>query len=264
MQEKLISLKPNQLIQVKKTTAVNRTDKIIIIFYVFLAISYPSVIIYMNQSIDILKRDEETKKIPVNEIKVVTKFTINKTNLFDTVADVRNYPIVSPDHFISVKIVNQSGNVIYAEEKVKEKLVTQTMLVKHTIIPYSTQTMEVMDGDAQGTIISANFTGSNSNLTITTDVQLKLKGNLALFASLPKQLFELELSSVVNDFAKYSAGFNDKNEKIVDDLYREILHRPADESGLKYWTPKLENGGFTVDDLRKAISDSPEAKSLNR
>lgn len=240
---------------------MNKNDKVIIIFYVILAISYVSVIIYMDQSIEIFNRSGENK-IPVNEINVVTKFpNLNMTTLFDTVADVRNYPIISPNHFISIQIVNQSGNVIYAEEKVKEKLVTQTILVKHTIFPYYNQTMEVMDGDAQGTMVTASFTGSESNHTLTTNVKLHLKGSLAFFTLMPKQVLELELSSIVGDFLKYSAGFDNKYDKTVDDLYREILHRPADDAGLKYWGSKLKSGA-TVDEIRKSISESPEAQSL--
>lgn len=238
---------------------MNKKDKATVIFYIIIAVSYPSVIIYMDQSFSDLRMMGEVKT-PVNGFNLVTAHNVTKTKLFDTIADVRTYPIISPDHFISVKVVNQSGNIIYAEEQVREKLVTTTLLVKHTIIPYSSQTMEVMNGDAQGTKVTASFTGTD-NTTIATDVQLHLKGKLAIFVFIPKQVLELEFTSVLGDFAKYSKGFDNKYEKIVDDLYREILHRPADDIGLKYWGSKLEQG-HTVDDIRKSITESPEAKSL--
>lgn len=218
----------------------------------------------MDKSLGDFKLNEPTKT-QVNEIRLVSNFTsLDMTKLFDMMANVQNYTVISPKHFVSVTIVNQSGNVIYAKEQIKEKFFTETVLVKHTIVPYYNQTMEVMDGDAKGTILVASFNDSKNKQTLTTNVKLHLTGKLALFAFLPKQTLEQELISIESDFVNYSIGFNDKYDKIVDDLYREILHRPADEVGLKFFSSRLEAGQMSVDDIRKTITESPEAQSLKK
>lgn len=54
-----------------------------------------------------------------------------------------------------------------------------------------------------------------------------------------------------------------ESKKIVDDLYREILRRPADVEGLRYYASLLENGEMTVEDIRKALLESNEYKAMN-
>ena len=43
-----------------------------------------------------------------------------------------------------------------------------------------------------------------------------------------------------------------KNERIVDDLYREILKRPADQEGLDYFTALLEKNEITPELIKLA------------
>lgn len=182
---------------------MNKGDKITIIFYIFLAISYIFVIAYMDKSFGDIKMVRQINS-PITEMNLTSQFSVNKTILFNTVADIRNYPVISPSHFISVKIINQSNNIIYAEENFKEGFFTATALVKHTMVPYSYQTMEIMDGDAQGTLLNATFTGTGSSSTIVTDVKMHVKGKFSLFALFPKNMIEGELEKIINDFANYA------------------------------------------------------------
>ncbi len=66
-------------------------------------------------------------------------------------------------------------------------------------------------------------------------------------------------SKVVIDTAEPS----DESKKIIDDLYMEILGRPADLEGLQHFASLLESGKMTVDDIRKALLESEEFKSMN-
>ena len=127
---------------------MNKTDKIIILFYVFLAVSYTSAVIYMSNSFSDLKVTQEGKKA-IDEFELVKTVPMGKTKIFDTMTDIQKYPIILPKNVISVKILNQSDNVIYSEEELMEKYIRTKLIVKHTIFPYENQTLEVMNGDAQ-------------------------------------------------------------------------------------------------------------------
>ena len=57
---------------------------------------------------------------------------------------------------------------------------------------------------------------------------------------------------------------DDETKKIIDELYREILLRPADTYGIEYWGSLLESEKITKLELRKSILKSEEAISLKR
>ena len=237
---------------------MNKTDKIILSFYIFLAISYVFVIIHIDSSFSDLKLSNEDKKA-INEIELsYTEDVVSKAKLFDTMTDVKNYPIILPKNVISVKILNQSDNVIYAEEEVVEKYVKTKLIVKHTIHPYDNHTMEVMSGDAKGTIITQTFDGNDSITKFTTKIELHLQGILAPFVYFPKYVLVDELNNIISQFLDYAKGFDDDTKKTVDDLYREILLRPADQEAFEYWGSLLESGKITKDEMRQGLLNSDE------
>lgn len=49
---------------------------------------------------------------------------------------------------------------------------------------------------------------------------------------------------------------------VVDEIYVEILRRPADIQGLEYYSSLLENGKLTISDVRKALLNSEEYAAL--
>jgi 2-polyprenyl-3-methyl-5-hydroxy-6-metoxy-1,4-benzoquinol methylase len=56
---------------------------------------------------------------------------------------------------------------------------------------------------------------------------------------------------------------NEKNiEKQVEELYQNILKRKADKTGLYYFISKIENEKFTIDDVKKILSESSEAHAI--
>jgi hypothetical protein len=56
------------------------------------------------------------------------------------------------------------------------------------------------------------------------------------------------------------AGFQDTS-KIINQYYENILGRQADPEGLEFWTKGKMNTGQSLADIRKLISDSPEAQA---
>ena len=54
-----------------------------------------------------------------------------------------------------------------------------------------------------------------------------------------------------------------ESKQIIDDLYREILLRPADTEAFEYWGSMLESEIITKQELRKNILNSDEALALS-
>ncbi len=51
------------------------------------------------------------------------------------------------------------------------------------------------------------------------------------------------------------------NPAFVDLVYQNVLGRPADATGLNYWSGQLQNGAITRGELMLAFSESPEYKA---
>ena len=139
-----------------------------------------------------------------NNVTFVKVIAVKKEDIFNTMAKISDYPKILPDNFVSVKIINQTNNTIYAEEEVAEIGIKTKMLVKHTIIPYDKHTLEILDGDANGTRIIEVFEGNGSTTKLTTSVDLHLHGILSPFSSLPKSNLEHAMNTVIDKFVEYT------------------------------------------------------------
>ena len=253
---------------------IQKTDKIIIIFYIFLAISLTVGIFYIASTFDTI---EHTIKFPepVTELQITKIVDVNQEEAFLIMTDVKNYPKILPRNIISVNIINQIGNSVLAEYEVIEHGIRTKLLANHTMYPYDKYIIEVMDGDAKGTKLIQDFTVINTEIEklpecnspfgectkIDSQVGLNLKGLLSPFSYLPKGNLNHASNTVIISFTNYME-IKTKNEKIIDDLYREILLRPADTDAFEYWGSLLQTGTMTVDEIRTEILNSDEKKSL--
>ena len=122
-----------------KVSGMKKTDKIIVIFYLILVISYVISMVYINNSFANVKFSQEDKK-PVTELRVVKTVDVDKIKIFDTMADMRQYPVILPNKVLSVNIVSQTGNETVAEVVVMKQYIKTKLLVKHTLVPYSKPT----------------------------------------------------------------------------------------------------------------------------
>jgi len=194
----------------------------------------------------------------LNEVEIEGEYNIGKEVLFNTMADVENYPTILPKNVLSVVIIEQEPNVILAEETMINQGIKVELLAKHTIIPYERHTVEIMSGDAEGTKITQIFRGDESSTKLSTKIQLKLHGLLSPFYFFPKDQFSHAMNTVNSSFVNYSAGFDSDYDKIVDEVYREILLRPADNLAFEHWSPLLESGVITKTELKKQLLESDE------
>lgn len=130
---------------------------------------------------------------------------VNKKDLFNTMTDIKDYPKILPGSYISVKIINQTSDTMYAEEEVSERGVTTKLIVKHMIIPYEKHVLEVVDGDAHGTKITITLDEINpSSTSLAVDVELHLHGILAIFGGLAENELEHAVNTVITHFVEYA------------------------------------------------------------
>jgi len=85
---------------------------------------------------------------------------------------------------------------------------------------------------------------------------------LSPFSYLPKGNLDHASDTVISSFTNYIQLSKNETKKIIDDLYREILLRPADTEAFEHWGSLLDSGAMTVDEIRTEILNSDEKKSL--
>ena len=254
---------------------IQKTDKIIIIFYAFLAIAFTIGILYIASTFDTIEHPIIFLQ-PVTELQITKIVDVNQEEAFLIMADIKNYPNILPRNIISVNIINQTDNNVLAEYEVVEHGIRAKLLVSHTMYPYDKHIVEVMDGDAKGTKLMQDFTTINTEIEklpecdqsfdgctkIDSRVELNLKGLLSPFSYLPKGNLDHASDTVISSFTNYMQLSKNETKKIIDDLYREILLRPADTEAFEHWGSLLDSGAMTVDEIRTEILNSDEKKSL--
>lgn len=335
---------------------MKNNDKIIIIFYVFLAISFTIGMLYIDSTFVTTSLPNIIPE-PTTELEITQDFLGEREKIFSIMTNPENYPKVLSQNIKSVKIIEDFDNKILAEYEVVEAGITSKLLVQHRMSPYYEHTIEVIDGDAQGTQIRQKFGESIVNLygspdypvwgpltTINTIVVFDLKGILSPFGFLPKGNLEHAANTIVASFIDYGGRISESQAKkideikqefqytifngthdeasnvqlrlqniidelnlssalvdpideetkkideikqeqmpqfiekemktldelsnetkqIIDDLYREILLRPADQEAFEYWGSLLESGSMTVGEIRTEILNSDESLAYKR
>lgn len=174
------------------------------IYFVALAVGGASATIYHNYLLGNKIIPDET----VVGFKLIRTVDLSRERIFSVMADIEKYPKILPQNFISVKIINQTdnavGKVVFAEERVSEAGVITTLVVKHTIVPYQIHTVEIMGGDASGTIIRADYREIDSGTEITTDAQIHLHGILSPFGFLAQHNLEHATDTIITRFVEYA------------------------------------------------------------
>jgi ribosome-associated toxin RatA of RatAB toxin-antitoxin module len=244
---------------------MNRSNKIIIIFYVGLAISLISILSWVDSSYDRSDVDLEFSTDPIKNISFENMITrITHEQMFDVLTDVKNYPKVLPKNILSVEILDTTDNSITAIEEISENFIKTKLLVKHSFIPMEKHVIEILDGDAKGTIITQHFEKISTGFKIKTNVEFDVKGILSPVTFLPKSNLESALNTVIEEFIVYAElkTILSENEFGIDSVYREILLRPADSNGMEYYMKMMQAGKMTIDDVREVLINSEEYETL--
>ena len=181
---------------------------------------------------------------------------------FETISDIEKYPLILPNNFHSVKILEQKNNELIAEEIISEKGIRTKLIAKHILVPYESHTIEIIDGDAKGTKIIQTFEEIPSGTKISIKLELNVQGVLTPVKFFPQSNVQNAMNTVITSFIQYSQLFESNEAKIIDDLYREILLRPADLYGLQSYVSKLKTGEMTLDEIKLDILNSNEKQSM--
>lgn len=232
-----------------------QTRKLIILLVIYVAIF--TVLVTYTTLLEQLRVIERS-------IEFQTNVDVEKTKLFGVMADVENYPSIFPENFVSVKILNKTSNSILSFETVKEAGIQTTFQIKHTMVPYESHQITILDGDAEGTNIIVWFNDFDANKTkISAKLDLKLKGIMIPFGIIPDQNINHAFNTILNGFIEYLDKFESKKaELIIIEYYNEYLHRAPDEAGLQHWKNAILNDGMSPEWVRDQIRNSPEALEI--
>jgi len=246
---------------------LKKNDKIIIIFYVLLAISFSSATLYTSTTFEDLPTPTWVLE-KLTSLEFEKTLEIEQEKLFQTMSDIENFPIILPKTFVSVNILEINENkalgniIIIAEEEIQEKGIRTKFLVKHTLIPNDEHILEILDGDAKGTKVHQFFSSDGNFTKLKTTVDVNFKGILSPFSYLPKNNVYHAMDTVVTTFYDYAKGHDTWEKTTIDNLFREILLRPSDKQGLEYFSGLLESNQITIDDIRFELLNSEEAKDI--
>ena len=240
---------------------MNKTDKVILIFYIFLASSFGLYVLTYDIGLEESLLEVIVPK-KITEFETSRLVDISNTRIFDIMANVENFPNVLPENVVSVNILSKTDNEIIAEEELSEAGIKTKLLVKHTIKPYSEHIIEIIDGDAEGTKITQYFESVDSQTKLTTKVDLNVKGITSLVAFVPEGNLVHAINTVISHFVEYSK-YN-VYEITVNSIYQEILDRQADDWALSHFSPLLRDGQITEQDLRSTLLNSEERALLEK
>ena len=236
-----------------------KSDKIILLFYVVLGISFSIFILNSNTDLEgkiISILPEKTTDFETSSI-----IDVDRKTIFNLMTNIENYSNVLPRNISYVNILNQIDNQIIAEEELQEAGIKTKLIVSHTIKPYDEHIIEVIDGDAKGTIITQFFEDYELKTKLTTKVHLNFNGVTSVIHYIPESNLIHALNTINSNFVEYSKRNVFENK--VDSLYREILNRPADIDGLLHFSSLLDSGKMSEDDIRTELLNSQERKSMN-
>jgi ribosome-associated toxin RatA of RatAB toxin-antitoxin module len=240
---------------------MKQSDKFFTIFYILLGISIFFVLFFINSSLEKPDGTLNLAPIPLSNILITKVVEINTENFYKVLSDVDNYPRILPKNILSINKLEETNSSLVYEIEVIEKGITSTLLIKHDFFPFEKQILTVIEGDAKNTVIVQKFQNQGNFTKLTTDVEINLGGVLTGFGFLPQTNVNHAMNTILLGFIEYSID-KTQNEKIVDDLYREILKRPADKEGLSTFTSLLEQNKITPEDIGKKLYSSQEYLSI--
>ena len=239
---------------------MKKNDKYLLVFYALLVVGISVGWLYLDSSLE--KPVGPLNIVPnlLSNINVIKVVDVETERIFTIMSDVENYPYVLPKNVLSVNKLEETDSSLVYEITFQEKGVQGTVVVRHDLFPYDEQIITVIEGDAKNTVIHQKFQGQDDSTKLITDIEINLSGILTPFQYIPLHNFTNAMNTVLTSFVDYAVE-KTKNEKIVDDLYRDILKRPADQEGLDYFIPLLEKNEITPELIRSALYTSEEYTS---
>ena len=207
---------------------------------------------------------------PIAKFTIIKIVDLSYDDLIKVFSNVSDYSKILPKNVLNTQILNSTNGIIFSEIEVTEKGISSKFQAsqkfdvseKRDNTFGSRHYVTILTGDAKGTIIDQRFRIIDDSTTeITNGIELRLRGILTPFVFLPENNLKHAANTILDSFIEY-AKINTESKKIVDDLYREILLRPADPDGLQYYSSQLESENITPQEIRSFLLESDEKKYL--
>ena len=177
---------------------LNKARAIIIIYIVSIIVASIFITNYMNQKLG----NELFPTSITKEIEITKTITVEKHNIYCSMANIQNYPIILSEYGFSVRIINHTENIVFAEEEVEHFWITSKFLVKHTFFPYNRHVIEIMDGDAEGSKIDITFEKIESGTRLKSKIDMEFKGLLVGLGLIPNENLKHAINTVFVPFEK--------------------------------------------------------------
>tara|TARA_B110000495_G_C22969548_1_gene568934 strand:+ start:538 stop:1134 length:597 start_codon:yes stop_codon:yes gene_type:complete len=194
---------------------MNKLTKIMTVYIFGILFSMMLVTIYHNT----LLNNDIIPNETIIGISIIKTTDLPREKIFTIMTDIKNYTKILPNNVLNVNIINQTKSdfispidVIFVEEKISERGVMIEVIAKHDIEKFTYHKIEVMNGDAKGTVIEQRFEDIKNGTKISTEIKIHIKGILAPFGFLATSNLESAVNSVLDAFIEYPIQLNKDKE----------------------------------------------------
>jgi len=175
---------------------LKKQNIIIVVYIISIVVSSILVTNYMNQEIG----NELFPTSISKKIEMTKESQVKKINIYCSMANIKNYPIILSEYISSIKIINQTENIVFAEEEIENMWITTKVLAKHTFFPYDRHVIEIIDGDAESSKIDITFEKIESGTRLKSKIDMELKGLLVVLGLIPNEQLNHAIITVFSPF----------------------------------------------------------------
>jgi len=169
------------------------TKKIIlfgIYFLIFVILVMYSTIPYEYRTV--------TKKVDYTMI-----VDVDKKLLFELMSDIKKYPEIFPENYVSVFIKNQTDTLILSNETIQELGFQESIDVQHVLVPFVSHDITILSGNAKNTHIEIIFEEFDTKTKLNISAEIHATGKLIPFAYIPDKNIHNAISTMINQFLDY-------------------------------------------------------------
>ena len=119
----------------------------------------------------------------------------------------RDYQSLLPQHFPSVRVRSERGNVAVVEEHMNMGGIELVVMAKHVSVEPELHEVFVIGGDAKGSHIRQRFAEVPAGTRVTAGVDIRLRGRMRVHGVFgARDRFRQDYSRILDDFARIAAG----------------------------------------------------------
>jgi hypothetical protein len=124
----------------------------------------------------------------------------DRKNVFELATSYKNFQIILPQYFPSIRIISVRENVSIVEEHLRICGRELVMMAKHVINDPITHEIFIIGGDAKGTHITSRYEQLSHTTKLTLEIEWKFKGIMKLFDFFNRHKMASEYSKIIDEF----------------------------------------------------------------